>query len=389
MAIPASSLPEPSLRGPAWTRRGVGLVVVAGVTLAAGVWWHEVALVHIALFLVAVLGAAWWLARENLRGVTIERTAPASAFVGEWIPVAVRLRGPSRPAGAWAVELTDELLGSLGEGLAVRSLRPGEVREHTGQTRLRKRGRNPVFRWELSSSFPGGLWKVRQFGWHAMPLTVFPRPVVPIELDDPRSVLDEEDGGLWQPKPDWGGDYLGIRDFQPGDPVKHVHWPASARSQRLVVREFDQRLPASHALFFHSWQPEGARRLPDAFEAALELLTGLVLRCCDEAVPVTLAADFWDWRGVRLNGAAALGETLTLLAAAKWAPSTDLTPLIEKLAEVPPESHVYIVSDTPLRHWQALLPATSGITVTCLSVGELRRRRAFRSASRHPFGAAS
>jgi hypothetical protein len=120
--------------------------------------------------------------------------------------------------------------------------------------------------------------------------------------------------------------------------------------------------------------------LPDAFESALELLTGLMMRCRQEAVPVTLAADFTGWRTVSLNQAAEVSETLSLLAAAKWQPTGDLSPLLEKLATVPAESHVYIVSDTPLRHWQPLLPPCPHLTLTCLSVGELRRRQAFHPA---------
>ncbi len=381
MASTATHLPQPRRYGPVLSRRGWFLVVVALGMVAAGVWWHEAALVHMGMFVVGVVAAAWWLARVNLDGVGVERVAPASAFVGEWIPVTVRLTGPDRRGGAWGVELSDELLGFLGEGVAARGLRPGERREYLGQTRLRKRGVSPLFRWELKSTFPGGIWAVRRSGWHAMPVTVFPRPVIPVELTDPGAVLDDaDDGGQWQPTPDWGGDYLGIRDFQPGDPMKHIHWQASARAQRLVVREFDRRLPTSQALFFHSWQPQGARRLPDAFESALELLTGLLMRCSQEAVPVTLAADFTGWRTVSLNRASDVGETLSLLAAAKWQPTDDLSPLLEKLGTVPAESHVYIVSDTPLRHWQPLLPPCPHLTVTCLSVGELRRRQAFQAA---------
>lgn len=353
--------------------------VIAAGLIGAGIWWHEVALVHIGLFLAVLLGAAWWLARRNLEGIEAERSAPGSAFVGEWIPVEVRLRAPDKTGGAWGVEMADELLGFLGEGMAARRLRPGEVLEFKGQTRLRKRGLRPLFRWELSSTFPAGLWKTGVSGWHSVPITVFPRAVTPVDLDDPRAVLDDEDGALWQPKPDWGGDFLGIRDFQPGDPLKHIHWPASARSQRLVVREFDQRLPASHALFFHSWQPEGHRRMADAFEAALELLTGLILRCTGGGVPVVLSADFLGWRTIRLDSARAIGETLALLAAAKWSISRDIGPLNGSLKTVPAESHIFIVSDTPVRHWQQLIEAPRQVTVTCLSVGELRRRHVFRA----------
>ena len=384
----SASLPEPVQRGPRLTRRGWGVVAMVVLLVGIGMWVHEVALVHLGLALGALLGAAWWMARGNLKGIRVERAVPGSAFVGEWIPVSLRLIGPDRRDGIWAVEMADELMGSMGEGVAARVLRPGEVREYGGQTRLRKRGLNPVFRWKMMSTFPAGVWRVSRAGWYAAPITVFPRPVTPADLDEPRAIQDDEDGDVWQPKPDWGGDFLGIREFQPGDPLKHVHWQASARAQKWVVREYDQRLPTSHALFFHSWQPEGGRRLPDAFEAALELLTGLVMRCTGDSVPVTLAADFNGWRTHRLNGGQALGDVLALLASAKWVPTHDLSPLHECLRAVPAESHVYIVSDTPVRHWQSLVPVPAHMTVTCLSVGELRRRHAFRlpltSASQRP-----
>lgn len=30
-----------------------------------------------------------------------------------------------------------------------------------------------------------------------------------------------------------------VREYRPGDPVRHVHWPSTARSGRLMVKEFD------------------------------------------------------------------------------------------------------------------------------------------------------
>ena len=37
----------------------------------------------------------------------------------------------------------------------------------------------------------------------------------------------------------------GIREFHPGDPLKRIHWPSSARHNRLVVKEFDLEPTAS------------------------------------------------------------------------------------------------------------------------------------------------
>ena len=114
--------------------------------------------------------------------------------------------------------------------------------------------------------------------------------------------------------------------------------------------------------------------MDDAFESALEMLTGLLLGCRERRLPLTLAADFTAWRTLLLSGSDDVSEALTLLARARWSPSSILTPLAEKLSEVPERSRVFIVSDTPLRHWHHLVPA-SPAEVTCLSVAEMRQRR--------------
>lgn len=37
-----------------------------------------------------------------------------------------------------------------------------------------------------------------------------------------------------------GMDFYGVREFQPGDPLHHVHWKTTARRGELVVREFEE-----------------------------------------------------------------------------------------------------------------------------------------------------
>jgi uncharacterized protein (DUF58 family) len=271
------------------------------------------------------------------------------------------------------VELTDEILGPLAPGASVAGLDGGGTVERLAEARLRRRAIHPALRWTLASAFPGGFWRTSVSRREPVAITVFPRPVWPGSLQQPSAVLDDPGHGFaTTPRRD-DNEFLGIREFAPGDPLKHVHWRATARAQRLVVREFDQELPAGYALFFFSFQPPGPKRMDDAFESALELLTGLLLGCRAQRLPLTLAADFTDWRTVRLAGGD-VGDALRLMAGARWSPSSDVAPLLEKLAEVPDRCRVFIVSDTPLRHWEALVPA-SRCEVTCLSVAEMRRHR--------------
>lgn len=359
--------------GPKLTGRGWSLLILGLGVAGLGVWKHEPALVHIGLFMVLLLGGTWFLARRNLRGLEPEWETPPTAFTSVPFTATMKLKGAGGRWGAFHLDYGDEAAGDFGKGLSCRGLTPGETKVLEVETRLRRRGVNPAFRWRLRSSFPAGLWRTSVGGWHALSITVFPRPVWPHNLDDPRAPLLESGDECSQPDSDLEGDYLGIREFAPGDPLKLVHWRASARAQRLVVREFDRRLPVSFALFFHSYQPPGNKLWHDAFESALEMLTGLLLRCRENALPLTVTADFVGWRSLSLTEARDLHTVLTWLAQAKRASTTDLSPLVSKLAALPPGARVFVVSDTPVRHWEGLLPP-SAAEVTCLSVADMRRR---------------
>ncbi|MGI8602753.1 MAG: DUF58 domain-containing protein [Verrucomicrobiales bacterium] len=358
----------------ALTNRGWGIVLLALVLASVGRWTGESGLVHISLFAGVVLLLAWPLARWNLARLRCERQVPEAVFVGAHFVAEVHLINEKRSTDSFNIEATDEILGPFGKGMSLRRLRAGQSAGESFEARLRQRGVSPTFRWQITSTFPCGLWRVTRNGTTHAPMTVYPRPVVPAGLDDPRAedlMAGEEN---WQPQPDWSGEYLGIRDFRSGDPLKMIHWRATARAQRLVVREFDRRLPAKYALFFHSYQPPGQPRMPDAFESALEMLAGLLLRCRGSGVPLELIADFHGWQPFVLTDSQDLARPLTAIAAAKWSPSPDLTVLISAIEKLVPESRAYVVSDTPVRLWQHLLPP-GRCELTCLSVGDMRRRQ--------------
>jgi uncharacterized protein (DUF58 family) len=37
-----------------------------------------------------------------------------------------------------------------------------------------------------------------------------------------------------------GEEYMGVREYRAGDPIRNVHWKTSARANRLMVREFEE-----------------------------------------------------------------------------------------------------------------------------------------------------
>jgi uncharacterized protein (DUF58 family) len=62
-----------------------------------------------------------------------------------------------------------------------------------------------------------------------------------------------------------GLDYIGVRDYRPGDAMRAVHWRSVARTGRLIVREFEDETHRAVALVLAG---EDAGEAPDsAFEA--------------------------------------------------------------------------------------------------------------------------
>jgi uncharacterized protein (DUF58 family) len=45
-----------------------------------------------------------------------------------------------------------------------------------------------------------------------------------------------------------GEEYLGVRDYRPGDPQRSVHWRSTARAGRLVVREYEEEVASKVVL---------------------------------------------------------------------------------------------------------------------------------------------
>ena len=117
------------------------------------------------------------------------------------------------------------------------------------------------------------------------------------------------------PRRGQGPDYLGIREYRPGDSMRHVHWPSTARTGTVMVREFEE---------------EQTRRLAivlDASDDAGEVWTPLD-RACAAAASVAFAA-------------AAQGHGARLVAGTEGGPEVlsrvDADELLRHLASVTPE----------------------------------------------------
>ena len=86
----------------------------------------------------------------------------------------------------------------------------------------------------------------------------------------------------------------GIRPYQPGDPVRDIHWPATARTGELQVRihDYSARTRLLVVLNMQSEELQWRDRLSDADQAAVEYGISLAASLCIHTLRSGLSAGF-------------------------------------------------------------------------------------------------
>jgi uncharacterized protein (DUF58 family) len=119
----------------------------------------------------------------------------------------------------------------------------------------------------------------------------------------------------------------GVRDYRPGDPLRRIHWKATARQGALQVRVLDPAAPPllTLVLAVDTFDFPWARYRQDLFELAISALASIAWRALEDGWQV----------GLLLNGA----SPVRLPAGSS---PRQLTQLLEELARVEPACRVTV-----------------------------------------------
>jgi len=172
------------------------------------------------------------LAEWNLRGLRVERRLPDEAWAERAAAGTLVLRNGRRFGAAWSVRIhegTAEEPFATGHALRVG---PGESLEVPIRWTFAWRGEIRLESLVLESTFPFGLMR----RWRSLPasaaLLVFPRPEPGLA---PRRAAGSGRARLHETRVGTGGDFHGLRPYVPGDPLRSLHWPTTARTGRPMV----------------------------------------------------------------------------------------------------------------------------------------------------------
>lgn len=251
---------------------GGAMIVILMIVVSFLAWNTGNNLLFLILsFLAAALVVGFIIGSVCLKKLDVKMRFPETIFAGETTPILVSLHNRKRIFPTFSVVaqvrgkerersiLFNDLKQILPEKWADKITKPPVVKhtldyfvhiprrqtaENKAEHVFRKRGRFIIKDFELSTKFPFGFFRHRRrLSAQETEIIIFPK-LAPVDAET--SDLPIEIGKLITNKKGLGQDLLGMRDYQPLDDLRRVDWKATARTRRLIVREFsaedDQRV---------------------------------------------------------------------------------------------------------------------------------------------------
>lgn len=190
----------------------------------------------VSIFVVSILHGF-----ANMSGVSVRFVSAKPAFAGEPVSFVLEL-STSHKQGCENLQLC----WNEGEphSLRLNYLEPVQL---TLRAPSKQRGYLRPGRLLIESRFPLGI--IRCWSWLNLDAVALVYPT-PIAIDEPRHQASdgrEEGGGSRR----GGDDFSGLRDYQAGDPIKHIAWKQFAQNKGLFTKEYEAYFSAEKWLDWH------------------------------------------------------------------------------------------------------------------------------------------
>lgn len=256
-------------------------------------------------------------ARLNLKKLNPSVRYPDHIFAGESVPFEITLKNNKRflPTFSLSVDLVEErprtkLASKLAASGPASGLSGKDDSKTTEQkafalgyfsivpkrahARMRlersfsERGVYPVTGFVVSTGFPFGFIEQRRFiEWHSE-IVVYPKPQ---PLDDFATLLPFTQGRVESRAKGSGSDLYAIRQYFSSDHHHHIDWKATAKTARLMVREFTREDDWRVTIIFDSQVNDQLAAEPNfnqQFERAITFAASLVAYFLESGAEVRL-----------------------------------------------------------------------------------------------------
>jgi uncharacterized protein (DUF58 family) len=208
------------------------LIYVVALTIGSAL------LFYLAYVFAGVLGAAFLWSHLNRRRLTIRRQVrPQQSQVGQTVEETIEITNDSLVRKLW-LEVRDHSTLQGHHFGSVVSLPGRSTKKWRIRTRCNHRGLYRIGPTAVTTGDPFGLFQSFRLYRDETELIVYPATVPLASFGITSSELP---GGSKTARRAQHStpSAAGIREYYPGDPMNRIHWPATARTQQLMVKEFE------------------------------------------------------------------------------------------------------------------------------------------------------
>ena len=273
------------------TRSGLGAVLTALVLVVVGWWWNYEEVVVAAFSIGAVLLTAIWVSQRPLRAVVTRRLRAVRVARGDPILVDYRLRNSTRFRSGRAT-----IIDRCDDAEAQFDITP--VASNTeaivpGSIPTRRRGVFDVGPFEIQRIDPFWLTVGRRRDAALASVIVHPKIY---DLVGPHGAVRvvENESVLRRATADPMSGFVAMREYVPGDDPRLIHWPTTARTGTLMVREHVEVRRPEFTVVLDTAPTAGT---PDDFEEAVDVAATLAVHAIRTGLDVVLRTTDRDHAG--------------------------------------------------------------------------------------------
>ena len=152
-------------------------------------------------------------------------------------------------------------------------MEPGATIKNRVALMPRRRGHLNLRGITISRPDPFGLFKAAVHIRNRQSVLILPRryPVPALEL--PGSRRFQPGGVTLASSVGDSQEFFSVREYRPGDPLRHIHWKSWARTGKPIIKEFQDEFFVRHALILDTFEPNGET---EVFESAVSVAASFV-----------------------------------------------------------------------------------------------------------------
>lgn len=235
----------------------IGILLIIGV---AAINTGNNLLYLIVAALLSLIIVSGIMSEAVLRGLKIERQAPEYAFRGS--PVFVRLKATNTKKHVPSFSFMAADAGQEKSAWFLK-LRAGQSSSAAIEYTFHKRGPAKLERVRVSTRFPFGLFIKGKDELVTDEVLVLPA------IDPQKAVVANESpspGQAASAGKGHGTGLYGLRDYTLMDDSRHIHWKSAAKSERLLLKEFEADASRRLMILFEDYRGDDAALFEELLE---------------------------------------------------------------------------------------------------------------------------